>query len=103
MPYKLSKEERETIISFNEKEDKATVYTCSTQVKNRLNELSLKSSDIYRKKEDEYSQTYIIPKKIIRFTLPRELSEEDRQKRAIKLQQNIELHNAQNANGKEVV
>lgn len=103
MPSKLTKYERETVISFNEKEDTATVYTCSTQVKNRLKELSLKSSDIYRVKEDEYSQTYIIPKKIIKFSLPRKLSEEEKQKRAILLQQNVEIHNAQNADGKEVM
>lgn len=103
MTIKLSKYERETIIRFNEEEESATVYTCSTQVKKRLKELSLKSTDIYRVKKDEYSQTYIIPKKIIRFTLPRELSEKERQKRAIRLQQNVEIHNAQNADGKEVI
>ena len=103
MNTKLTKYERETVISFNEKEDVATVYTCSTQVKNRLKELSLKNSDIYREKEDEYSQTYIIPKKIIRFTLPRELSVEEKQKRAIRLQQNVEMHNAQGTDGKEVI
>ena len=56
---------------------------------NRLKELSLKSSDIYQEKEDEYSQTYIIPKKIIKFSIPWELSDEEKQKRAIKLQQNV--------------
>jgi len=103
MPYKLTKYERETVISFNEMEGTATVYTCSTKVKNRLKELSLKCSGIYREKEDEYSQTYTIPKNIIRFSLPRELSEEEKEKRAIILQQNVEIHNAQNANGKEVM
>ena len=54
MSYNLSKYEKETIISFNEAETTATVYTCSSRVKKRLEELSLKSSDIYREKEDKW-------------------------------------------------
>ena len=65
------------------------IKTNNTQIKKRLKELSLKSSDIYRVKKDEYSQTYIIPKKMIKFNFPRELSEKEKQKRAIRLQQNI--------------
>ena len=103
MPYKLSKEERETIISFNEAELTATVYTCSTQEKNRLKELSLKSPDVYRINEDEYSQTYIMPKKAVGYFLPRKLSEEERKKRAIRLQQNVERHKAQKNDESEVI
>jgi len=95
MSIKLNKYERETIILFNEAETTATVYTCNTQVKNKLKELSLKSSEVYRKNEDEYSETYIIPKKIIKFSFPRELSKEEKQKRAVNLQQNIAKHNIQ--------
>ena len=101
--YKLIKEEKETIITFNEAEATADVYTCSSQVKKWLMELSLKSSDIYRIKEDEHSQTYIIPKKIIKLCLPRKLSEKEKQKRAIRLQQNVEKHNAQKNSEKEVI
>lgn len=89
MQYKLRKKERETIIRFDEAGETAIVYTCNTQIKKRLNELSLKCPDIYRENEDEYSQTYTIPKKIIRFSLSRELSEKEKQKRAINLKQNI--------------
>jgi len=103
MSMRLSKLERETIISFNEAESTANVYTCSTAVKKRLAELSLKNSDIYRVKEDKYSQTYIIPKKIIKFNIPRELSEKERQKSAIRLQQNIEKYNTQKNSEKEVI
>ena len=92
MSLKLTKEERETIILFNEAEPTATVYTCNTQIKKRLAELSLKTSDVYQEKEDKYSQTYTIPKKIIRFAFPRELSEKEKQKRALKLQENIKKH-----------
>ena len=103
MTYKLSKDERETIILFNEAEASATVYTCSTQVKNRLKELSVKSSEIYREKSDKLSETYIIPKKIIKFSLPRKLSEKQKRERALKLQENIEKHNAQACDGKGVI
>ena len=103
MSIKLTKDEQETIILFNEAETTANVYTCSSQVKKRLKELSLKNPDIYRVKEDECSQTYIIPKKIIKFSFPRELSEKEKQNRAIRLQQNIENHNAQKCTEKEVM
>jgi len=103
MSMRLSKLERETIISFNEAESTAYVYTCNTAIKNRLAELSLKNSDIYRVKEDKYSQTYIIPKKIIKFNLPRKLSEEKRKKAAIRLQQNIEKYNTQKNFEKKVI
>lgn len=103
MSYNLSKTERETIILFNEAETTATVYTCNTQVKNRLKELSLKSSEVYRENGDEYSQTYVIPKKIIRFGLPRELSEDQKKKRAINLQQNIAKHKIQTNDECEVI
>lgn len=99
----LSREERETIISFNEKEAIADVYTCNTQIKNRLKELSLKSSDIYLIKEDKYSQTYTIPKNVIKFSLPRELSEKQKQERALKLHENIEKHKAQQSDKNGVI
>ena len=101
--YKLTKDEKETIISFNEAETTATVYTCSSQIKKRLQELSLKSSDIYREKKYKYSQTYIIPKKIIKFGFPRELSEKERQKRATRLQQNVEQYKSQKFKRREMI
>lgn len=101
--YKLTKEERETIIRFDEARATATVYTCNTQIKKRLDELGQKSSEIYRENEDEYSHTYIIPKKIIKFSLPRELSEKEKQKRAINLKQNIKKYKGQKNNKSEVV
>ena len=103
MSYKLSKGERETIILFNEAESTATVYTCNTQIKNRFKELSLKSSEVYRENEDKYSQTYVIPKKIIKFSLPRELSENQKRERALKLQENIEKHKAQQSDKNGVI
>ena len=103
MSYRLKKYERETIISFNEKETIADVYTCSTQIKNRLKELSLKNSDIYLTNEDKYSQSYTIPKNIIRFSLPRELSEKQKQERALKLHENIEKHKAQQSDKNGVI
>ena len=101
LKYKLNKYEKETIITFNEAETTASVYTCSMQEKNRLKELSLKSSDIYLIKEDEYSQTYTIPKKAVGYFLPRKLSEEEKKKRALLLRQNIEKHKEQNKEDKE--
>ena len=103
MKYRLTKIERETIISFNEAETTASVYTCSMQEKNKLKELSLKSSDIHLIKDDEYSQTYIIPKKVVGYFLPRKLSEEEKKKRAIRLRQNVERHKAQKNDESEVM
>ena len=73
--------ERETTINFNDAEKVAEIYTCSRHVIFKLDKLCEKHPDLYKVKEqDDYSKTYIIPKKYISFRAPRFLTEEQKQK-----------------------
>lgn len=78
----LSKYEQETIINYNQEEKTATIYTCDRSLISKLNKLSKKDSTIIETNRDEYSRTYILPKKYISVKIPRQLSEEQRQKLA---------------------
>lgn len=80
--YKLTKYEKETIITFNDAENKAECYTCNQSWMKRLNGFCEKSQEISLKKEDAYSKTYTFPKKWLRVKLPREISAEERTKMA---------------------
>lgn len=80
MPTRLTKYEMETIIIFNEEEKEARCYTCNKSLMNRLDDFCSKSSEITRVAEDEHGQTYVMPKKWIKVRMPKEISEEERQK-----------------------
>ena len=86
----LSKIEQETIISFNEGEETADVYTHNPRLKRRLMELhQQKPNDVDLRRADANSATYIIPKAWIRINPPRmsaPLSKEQIEKRKIILQ-----------------
>jgi hypothetical protein len=74
----LSKEERETTITFTEADGMATVYTCSKAIMKRLDKNPMATVI----KSDEYSKTYKVP---IGCVLPRNLpmqTDELRAKRA---------------------
>lgn len=76
----LSRYERETIISFNDEDSTATVYTCNRSLQRKLSLLASETDSYSLVKEDEDSQTYECPKNLIRFGKPKVVSEEFRQK-----------------------
>lgn len=79
----LSKEEQETIIIFNEAEPSAIVETCNKKLRRRMEDLYAKSLDVVREKSDDVSARYVIPKSWVKVQMPRQLSEEQRQKMAL--------------------
>jgi len=91
--YSLSKYEKETVITFNDKDDMATIYTCNKSLINKLDKFCSKSPVILLKKSDEYSKTYIIPKKYISIRFPHKISEELREKRAKKAREIFHKNN----------
>lgn len=93
MKQKLTKYEKETIINFNQDEDFASVYTCDEAWIRAMDKLVKKDSRASEDKEkrDEYSKTYIIPKKAVKVRLSRVLSQSERNKRA--LQARSRFHN----------
>lgn len=80
--YKLTKYEKETIITFNDAENKAECYTCNQSWMKRLDGFCEKSQEISLKKEDAYSKTYTFPKKWVRVQISPTYSNEQRAKMA---------------------
>lgn len=74
----LSKYEKETIVSFNEDEDTASVYTRSKPVKTKLARLTLKNPLCVKEYEDELGQCYRMPKSWVTFRIPPAYSEKTR-------------------------
>ena len=79
--YKLTKEEMETIILFDESSTSCEVYTCSKSWQNKLDKLCESCPDHYTLTSENYpSKTYETTKNQIRFKGYRKpLSEEQRQ------------------------
>lgn len=80
----LSRTEQETIISFNEEEQTANVYTFNGSLKRKLAGLAEERPEECRLKlrKDYGLEEYTIPKKWVRVTPPRVISEEERQRLA---------------------
>jgi hypothetical protein len=77
----MIKEEKETIITYDESNNIAEIYTCSQNIIKKLNKLCDKYPDQYKlKNEDKLSKTYITSKKLIKFSYKRILSEESKNK-----------------------
>ena len=78
----LSRLEQETIITFNEAESFAEVFTHNGRLKRRLAELlENRPEDVEDRGEDYGSQRYRVPKKWIRIQAPnriKNLTEEER-------------------------
>lgn len=53
----MTKYESETVITFNDEESEATIYTCNKSWQNRLSKLCQNSPCISLIKQDEYSRT----------------------------------------------
>ena len=86
---KLSKYERETIILFNEEETAASVCTHNERLINRLAEFTSKSTDCCLEKCGDGFAQYTLPKNWIKINLPRQYSEEQRQKMADRARTNL--------------
>ncbi len=75
---KLNKFERETIISFNEAEATATIYTHNAALVNKLEKIRQNNPLIIEVAQDEHSRTYNLPKAWIKVRPPRNISDEQR-------------------------
>lgn len=84
----LSRIEQETIVTFNEKETTATVYTCNGALKRQLSELTkTRGEECTLDNADEYAATYTIPKKWLKVRPNRILTEEQRKKLAERMKE----------------
>lgn len=72
---KLTSEEKETIIIFNEADDTATVETFQGKIIRRMEKEGVKPV----RESPEGAKRYIVPKKWIKVTPPKKVSDEQRQ------------------------
>lgn len=78
---RLSKYESETIISYNDEEKDATVYTCNKSLIRKIDTLCEKYPEVYQLiKKDKFSKTYTLPKKLIGVKKIRILTPEQKEK-----------------------
>ena len=89
MKHDLTKSELETTINYNQDDKTATCYTCDMALIRRLDKLCDVSSEIAVSKTDDYSKTYIFPKKWVKIKKPRELSDEKRAELAERARKNF--------------
>jgi len=76
----LSREEQETIITFNEADKTAEVYTHNGRLKKQLNELDIEREEVTKISSDQYGfETFTIPKSWIKIRAKRILSEEQKE------------------------
>ena len=79
----MTKYERETVLNYNDEEKVATVYTCNKALMRKADNFCSLFPEVYKViRQDEYSKTYEIPKKLISLRSPvkRKISEELKQK-----------------------
>ena len=77
---KLTRYEKETIISFNAGDQIATVYTRDPAVMRKVDALVIEYPDTYKCiGETEIDKTYSMPKSRISYRKPRRISEAKRQ------------------------
>lgn len=89
MTYKLTKEERETVIIFNEASDMAILDTASLPMMRKMGKLCDEFPDVYKVvKTDGRGARYELPKNLITVRRPRkvEMTEEQRRAAADRLQ-----------------
>lgn len=82
---KLSKYEQETIINYNQEEDMAQIYTCDRNLIRKIDTHIEKTHVNYCIRRDEESATYSLPKKFVKVVFSRQLTEEQRQKSALRM------------------
>ncbi len=79
----LSKYERETVITFNDEENTASVYTCNKSLMKKLDKICGENHSFRMRDSNNCSATYILPKRQISIRAPRVMSEETKSKLSI--------------------
>ena len=82
--YKPSKEEKETVITFDQAGGTADFYTCDEAWKHKMDKLALQGQVIIEETQDKNSKTYIIPKKWIKVRKPRLYTDEKRKEAIVR-------------------
>jgi hypothetical protein len=75
---KRPRDERETTINFNDSDSIAYVTTCNIPIIKRLIELESVSDEVKFVSADDYEVEYQIPKRLVTFSKPRSMTEEQK-------------------------
>ena len=77
---KLTREEQETIITFNAKNKNATIYTRDPMVMREVDSLVIGYPDVFKcVAMSDIDKTYEMPKTAVSYRKPRRLSEKQRE------------------------
>lgn len=77
---KLTREEQETIITFNAKDKNANIYTRDPTVMREVDSLVIGYPDVFKcVAMSDIDKTYEMPKTAVSYRKPRRLSEEQRE------------------------
>lgn len=83
---RLTPFEKETILNFNEGEKTASVYTYNTPMRRRLDQLlKTRPDEISVVRSGEDFTEYIVPKKWIKVSPPRRVSEETKERARVRM------------------
>lgn len=79
----LTNAERETIVNFNDGEDVASVYTHNRALRRKLDKLAADRPEdckLFRVSHDGLAAEFYVPKKWIKISPPRQVSQAQREK-----------------------
>lgn len=95
----LSRYEKETIILYNEGEQLATVDTCNPTLIKRMDKYCAQNHACTRIKKDEYGAKYTCPKGWVKVQMPRQLTDEQRQKLSSRAKRSFGLDKSEGEEG----
>ncbi len=76
----MTREEQEVIITTSAADEVAEVYAADPVYIRKMDKLCERDPEHYKlKKRNEYSATYTMPKKLLKFYVPRVLTDEQRE------------------------
>jgi len=75
----LSKYETETVITFNDQDDTATVYTCHRRVMTAVEKRGVMPVKEHRQDGRALAREYLVPKERIKINPPRRVSDQQRE------------------------
>lgn len=89
---KLTKQEQETIVLFNEAESTAEIYTYNTKLQNRLKKFErVCTAQINLREDDTGAVTATVPKNLLTISVRAPYSEQERQARSERAKQGSNL------------
>jgi len=91
MAQKYTKQEKETIIGYNQEDKTASVYTCDEAMIRKMDKLTVLDSRVTLVASSQGCKTYEMPRNGVKIRLPRVLSSEKRSELKKRARKNFKL------------